>query len=88
MAKVTQDFSDRIKAKKSFKFHYFLQLSVVAIVLYTPETLNTNIEQENRNMPHAHTPQEAKFLEYFRCIDKRAIKEIFTQYRSTKRRLR
>jgi len=34
-------------------------------------------------MPHARTPQEAEFLEYFRCIDKRAIKEIFTQYRST-----
>lgn len=83
MAKVTQDFSDRIKAKKSCKFHYFLQLYVVVLVLYTPKILNTNIEQEERNMPHARTPQEAEFLEYFRRIDKKAIKEIFTQYRST-----
>ena len=83
MAKVTQDFSDRIKAQKSLKFHYFLQLCVVALVLYSPEILNTNIEQEDRNILHARTAQEAEHLEYFRRIDKRAIKEIFTRYRSS-----
>jgi len=45
VAKVTQDFSDRIKAKKSLKLHYSLQLSIVALVLCTPKILNTNIEQ-------------------------------------------
>ena len=34
-------------------------------------------------MPRAYTPQEIEFLEYFRRIDKRAIKEILSQNRST-----
>jgi hypothetical protein len=34
-------------------------------------------------MPRARTPQETEFLDYFRRIDKRAIGEILSQYRST-----
>jgi hypothetical protein len=83
MAKVTQDFSDRLMAKKSYKFRYLLVLFILGIVLYTPEILNINIEQEDRNMPRERTPQEIEFLEYFRRIDKRPIKEILSQYRST-----
>ena len=83
MVKVTQDFNDRIKAKKSCKLQYFLALCVLVLVLYTPEILNTNIEQETWNMPRSRTVQEVEFLEYFRRIDTRSIKEIFSQYRST-----
>jgi len=83
MVKVTQGFSDRIKAKKSCKLQYFLPLCVLVLVLYTPEILNTNIEQETWNMPRSRTVQEVEFLEYFRRIDTRSIKEIFSQYRST-----
>ncbi len=34
-------------------------------------------------MPRLRTPQEVEFLEYFSRIDKSAIKEILSQYRST-----
>jgi len=83
MVKVTQDFNAWLTAKKFYKFRYLLQLSILALVLYTPEILNTNIEQEGRNMSRAHTPQEVEFLEYFRLIDKSSIQEILSQYRST-----
>jgi len=83
MAKVTQDFKDRLTTRKSWNFQYCLQLCVVVLVLYTPEILNTNIEQEAQNMPRARTPQEVEFLEYFRRIDKSVIKKVFSQYRST-----
>lgn len=80
---VTQDFSDRFKAKKPWKFRDSLQLYVVAFVLYTPRILNTNIEQEHRKMPPSHTSLEMEFLNYFRSINKRAIKDIFAQHHST-----
>ena len=83
MGKVTQDFSDRLMTKKSYNFQYLLAFFILGLVLYTPEILNINIEQEDRNMPRAYTPQEIEFLEYFRRIDKRAIKEILSQSRST-----
>ncbi len=34
-------------------------------------------------MARSRTPQEAEFQEYFRHIDKNAINEILSQYRST-----
>jgi hypothetical protein len=83
MAKVTQNLSNQIKVKKSYKFRYLLQLCVAVVFLYTPEILNTNIEQEDHNMPRIRTPQEVEFLEYFRRIDKSPITEILSQYRST-----
>jgi len=83
MAKVTQDLSNRLSAKKSRKFQFLLQLYIVALVLYTPEILNTNIEQEYPIMPRLRTPQEVEFLDYFHRIDKSAIKGILSQYRST-----
>jgi hypothetical protein len=83
MVKVTQDFGNNRIAQKTFNFQYLLQLCVVALVLYTPEILNSNIEQEGQNMPRARTPQEVEFLEYFRHIDKSAIKEILSKYRSS-----
>jgi len=83
MAKVTQDLRSRFQDMHSRNIKYFIQLCVVAIVLYTPEILNSNIEQEYQNMIRTRTPQEAEFLEYFRSIDKRAIKYILDQYRST-----
>ena len=69
MAKVTQDYSDRLMAKKSYNFRYLLVLFILGLVLYTPEILNINIEQEDRNMPRERTPQEIEFLEYFRRIE-------------------
>lgn len=83
MGKVTQDFSDRLMTKKSYNFLYLFALFILGFILYTPEILNINIEQEDRNMPRAYTPQEVEFLEYFRGIDKRVIKKILSQYRST-----
>lgn len=68
---------------KSRKFKYLIELSVLALVLYTPGILNTNIEQEDPNMARSRTPQEAEFQEYFRSIDKKAINEILSKYRST-----
>jgi hypothetical protein len=55
----------------------------VALLLYAPEILNRSIEQEYHDMPRARTPQEEEFLKYFRRIDKSAINEILSQYRST-----
>ena len=52
-------------------------------MLYTPVILNANIEQEDPNMALSHTPKEVEFQEYFRRIDKSAVNEILSQYRST-----
>jgi len=83
MAKVTQDFKNRLIANKSCNFQNLLKLSILALMLYTPVILNINIEQKDPNMARSHTPQEVEFLEYFRRIDKSAINEILSQYRST-----
>lgn len=83
MTKVTQNFSNLFMAKKSCKFLYLLQLSIVAFILYTLEILNINIEQVKKNMPRSYTPQEIEFLEYFSRINKNAINEILSKYRST-----
>lgn len=83
MAKVTQDFSHGLRSFGARNLHYWLPFFVVVSVLYTPEILNINIEREEQNMPRAYTPQEAEFLEYFHCIDRSAIKEILSRYRST-----
>lgn len=53
------------------------------LFLYTPLILNTNIEQEVRNMVRKYTKEEQKFIEYFRQIDTEAITEILSHYRST-----
>jgi len=68
---------------KYCKFKYLIQLSILAIMLYTPVILNTNIEQGDTYMARSHTPQEVEFQEYFRSIDKSAINEILSQYRSS-----
>jgi len=52
-------------------------------VLYTLEILNINIEQEVQDMTRKYTPQERQFLDYFRSIDKGAIEQILSEYRST-----
>jgi len=83
MAKVTQDFSTCLRSIKSYNFRYYLRLSVLSLVLYTPGILNTNIEQEVQNMSRMRTPQESEFLKYFRCINKRSIDNILSRYRST-----
>jgi hypothetical protein len=83
MGRVTQDFWIAQNPKKYRIFKYILMLSSIGIVLYALEILNTNIEQELPKMTLKHTPQEKEFLEYFRHIDKRAIKKIISQYHST-----
>lgn len=70
-------------SKKFRKYIYLIQLSVLALMPYTPVILNTNIEQEDPSMAQLHTPQEEEFLEYFHRIDKSAINEILSQYRSS-----
>ena len=81
MGEVTQDFSVCPQPVKSYNLRYYLNLLVLSLVLYTPEILNTNIEQEAQDMPR--TLQESEFLKYFRSIDKRSIDKTLSQYRST-----
>jgi hypothetical protein len=83
MVEVTQDFNACRPTIKAYKFRYYLSLWVLLIVLYTPEILNTNIEQEPQNMFRMRTPQESEFLKYFRCINKGTINNILSRYRST-----
>jgi len=83
MVEVTQDFNACRLTIKAYKFRYYLSLWVLLLVLYTPEILNANIEQEPQNMSRMRTPQESEFLKYFRCINKRSIKNILSRYRST-----
>ena len=80
---VTQTFRDRLKYSRFRNLKCHLPLAALMLVLYTPEILNTNIEQEIQNMPIIRTPQEKEFLQYFRRIDKRAIRNILSQFRST-----
>ena len=72
MAVVTQECRSPSQDKIQRNFKYFLQLCIVAIVLYAPEILNANIEQEYQNMLSPRTPQEKEFLEYFRTPESRA----------------
>ena len=68
------------------KFHNYLLhflLFHFVIALYTPEILNTNIEQEIHKLLRKYTPQEKQLLEYFHSINKRAIEKILTDYHST-----
>ena len=62
MAKVTQNLKILFEGKNSYHFRYFIRVCVVMVLLYTPETLNINIEQEYWNMAHIRTPQEIEFL--------------------------
>jgi hypothetical protein len=83
MAKITQHLSKQIKAKKACKRMYLWQLCFAVVFLYTPGILNSNIEQEDHNMPRIRTPREVEFLEYFRRIDKRPIMETLSEFRSS-----
>jgi hypothetical protein len=83
MVKVTQNFNNRFMTSKFCNIQYLIQISILALMLYTPVILNSNIEQEDPNMTRSHTPKEVEFQEYFRRIDKSAINEILSQYRST-----
>jgi len=68
------------------KFHNYLLvclLCYIICILYTPEILNTNIEQEVQELSRKYTPQERQFLDYFHSIDKNAIKKILSEYHST-----
>ena len=51
--------------------------------LYTLIILNINIEQVVQEMARKYTPEERKFLDYFRSIDRHAIEEILAYYHST-----
>jgi hypothetical protein len=83
MVEVTQDFNACRLTIKTYKFQYYLSLWVLLLVMYTPEILNTSIEQEVQNMSRMRTTQESEFLKYFRCINKRSIDNILSRYRST-----
>jgi len=83
MVEVTQHFNACHLTMRRYKFRYYLSLWVLLLVLYTPEILNANIEQEAQNMSRIRTPQESEFLKYFRRISKRSINSILSQYRST-----
>ena len=83
MVEVTQHFNACHLTMRRYKFRYYLSLWVLLLVLYTPEILNANIEQEAQNMSRIRTPQESEFLNYFRRISKRSINSILSQYRST-----
>ncbi|MDO9465096.1 MAG: transposase [bacterium] len=83
MAKVTQHFGRSLKPMKSHNTMIFLLLWCMGCVLYAPEILNANIEQEVQSMTRKYTLQEMEFLEYFRSIDKHTIGEILSEYHST-----
>ena len=83
MGKVTHNFNVCRLIIKAFKFPYYLSLWVFLLVLYTPEILNANIEQEPQNMSRIRTSQESEFLNYFRCINTHSINTILSRYRST-----
>ncbi len=83
MTEVTQDYNACPLSKKVFKILYYLCFWVLLLVLYTPEILNANIEQEAQNMSRVRTLQESEFLKYFRDINKRSINNILSRYRST-----
>jgi hypothetical protein len=83
MVEVTQNFNACRPTIKAFKIWYYLSFLVLLLVLYTPEILNANIEQEEQNMSRVRTLQESEFLKYFRGINKRSINNILSQYRST-----
>ena len=83
MVKVTQVFGNRNLKGKLNNFLKYFSLWTITLVLYTPTILNSNIEQEVRNMAHARTLDETEFLEYFRSIAKHPIERILSQYRST-----
>jgi len=83
MVEVTQHINAYHLTMRGYKFRYYLSLWVFLHVLYTPEILNANIEQEAQNVSRIRTPQESEFLEYFRRINKRSINSILSQYRST-----
>jgi hypothetical protein len=83
MVEVTQDFNTRRLTIKSHKLPCYISLWFLLLVLYTPEILNTNIEQEVQNMSRMHTPKESEFLKYFRCINKNSIDTILSRYRTT-----
>jgi len=83
MVEVTQDSNACRLTIKAYKFQYYLSLLVLLLVLYTPEILNTNIEQEVQNMSRMRTPKESEFLKYFRCINKHSIDTILSRYRTT-----
>ena len=85
MAEVTQDYNAYPLSIKAFKILYYLGFWVLLLVLYTPEILNANIEQEAQNMSRVRTLQESEFLKYFRDINKRNINNILSRYRSTGR---
>jgi hypothetical protein len=81
--KATQYSNSHTMFNKYCKFKQLIKFFLLAFVLYTPAILNTNIEQEDYNVAVSTTPQEKEFLDYFRRIDKSAINEILSQYRST-----
>jgi hypothetical protein len=83
MVKVTQDSNGCGPTLKIFKSRYYLIIWVLLFVLYTPEILNTNIEQEAQDMSWTRTTQELEFLKYFRQIDKRRIDNVLSGYRFT-----
>jgi len=83
MAEVTQDYNACPLSIKAFRILYYLGFWVLLLVLYTPEILNANIEQEAQNMSRVRTLQESEFLKYFRDINKRSINNILSRYRST-----
>ncbi|HEA66199.1 MAG TPA: transposase [Desulfobacterales bacterium] len=83
MAKATQNLKIRLNARNIYHFKWLFLICLVVVLLYTPEILNTNIEQEYRKMPHIRTSQEIEFLKCFRSICKHTIKNILDQNRST-----
>ena len=82
MGEVTQYFNACHLTIKAYKFRYYISLWVLLLVLYTPEILNANIEQEPQNMSRMRTPQESEFLKYFSCTNKRSIDNILSRYHS------
>ena len=52
MIEVTQDFNACRTTIKASKYLYYIGLWVLLFILYTPEILNINIEQEAQNMSH------------------------------------
>ena len=82
-AKVTQHFAGSWISIRSHNLLIIILLYYIVCFLYTPEILNTNIEQEVQKMARHYTPEEKIIIDYFRNIDRDAIEKLFSEHHST-----
>lgn len=81
--KVTQLFSALHFMAISTNSFIYLMLWKCHATLYTPEILNTNIEQEQVGMAISLTHNEQTFLSFYESIDTKGLEKILSDYQTT-----